>query len=254
MRWATPSQQVANSNNADIGNKRPAKYRPIMTIACGTGQVRLYPRLADAMADIVPQVHHTNGKVYKALKTGKIAFGHRWEYPPPPAGVFKTIPPLFINGSKGYKVSEAGFVMTPKGRVYKGCLGVGREYYAININRHEYRVHRLVAAAFLPMRAGQTIVNHINGQKTDNRVVNLEWTDAAGNAQHAVDTRLSPSPVGVNIDQKTPEGSYINSFPSIRAAARAVGDENRYNNILACCKSRQKTAYGFTWCYSETRN
>ena len=117
-------------------------------------------------------------------------------------GVFKEIPPSFINGSEGYKASDTGFVMTPNGHTHRGVLGTSREYYAININKHEYRVHRLVAAAFLEMKSGMTLVNHRNGIKTDNRVTNLEWIDAKGNARHAVETGLSPLSPGRKIEQR----------------------------------------------------
>lgn len=50
-------------------------------------------------------------------------------------------------------------------------------------------VHRLVAEAFLPKQEGLGQVNHINSNKTDNRLVNLEWTNTTLNQRHSVEYR-----------------------------------------------------------------
>lgn len=52
-------------------------------------------------------------------------------------------------------------------------------------------VHRLVAAAFVENPLGMTMVNHINGDKRDNRAINLEWCDFTTNNRHARETGLN---------------------------------------------------------------
>jgi hypothetical protein len=52
------------------------------------------------------------------------------------------------------------------------------------------QVHRLVAMAFIPNPHGLPEVNHIDCDKTNNRVTNLEWTSRNGNHAHAVKSGL----------------------------------------------------------------
>jgi hypothetical protein len=80
-------------------------------------------------------------------------------------------------------------------------------------------VHSLVARAFLPSPAGQT-VNHKNGIKTDNRSVNLEWATYTQNHLHAVDLRLNKQAIPVI----APDGR---RFPSISQAAAVWGKAAR---------------------------
>ncbi|WP_455923273.1 NUMOD4 domain-containing protein [Pseudomonas putida] len=55
----------------------------------------------------------------------------------------------------------------------------------VETKHRTFKVHRLVAFAFLPSPDEGDQINHINGVKDDNRPENLEWVTAAGNAQHA---------------------------------------------------------------------
>lgn len=60
------------------------------------------------------------------------------------------------------------------------------------------RVHRLVAAAFVPNPDGKDTVNHIDGNKTNNRSENLEWVDRSEQMLHAYKIGLKRSRTGVN--------------------------------------------------------
>ena len=104
-----------------------------------------------------------------------------------------------IEGYEGfYEVSDAGQVRrvgkatgAVQGRIRKTHIS-NSGYESVGLSKENVvttlRVHRLVAKAFLPNRKEQ--VNHINGDKTDNRVENLEWATQSENMRHAVATGL----------------------------------------------------------------
>lgn len=91
-----------------------------------------------------------------------------------------------------YQVSDQGRVRQGKGihsRMLKQTkTDVGYLVVSLaedGIFKRKY-VHRLVADAFMPDHAMGLEVNHINGDKTDNRLVNLEWVTHKENQQHAL--------------------------------------------------------------------
>lgn len=101
---------------------------------------------------------------------------------------------LPIRGYEGlYEVSDMGRVRslkrnTTNGKVLKACKGHGG-YVKVTLSkcnaRKTFMVHRLVALAFIPIVEGKTEVNHLNGDKSDNRLENLEWATRAENEMHS---------------------------------------------------------------------
>lgn len=106
-----------------------------------------------------------------------------------------------IKGYEGlYAVTEDGRVwsyprgngMNPNGKFLKPNLS-GRYPYVTFVQlgqKKQKTIHRLVAEAYLPNPNNMPQVNHIDGDKTNNCVGNLEWCDASHNMRHAHDNNL----------------------------------------------------------------
>lgn len=115
-----------------------------------------------------------------------------------------------------YKVYSNGKIRGPKGRLLKSSLNFGYEQVAIGGKTK--KVHRIVCETFLDIDESRPDVNHKNGIKTDNRLINLEWSNDSENISHAFRTGLKTH-VGENNTRNKIPSVYI---PIIRDAI-AVG-------------------------------
>ena len=102
-----------------------------------------------------------------------------------------------IKGFENYEVSNYGNVrniinlkqlkqsITPDGYCYLNLFK--------NKKQFTFRVHRLVAIAFIPNKENKPTVNHINAIKTDNKLSNLEWATRKEQSQHCLKLGLNNS-------------------------------------------------------------
>lgn len=117
-----------------------------------------------------------------------------------------------------------------------------------NNKRKHLAVHRLVAEAFIPNPNNYPIVNHIDGNSTNNRVENLEWCTYQYNSKHAYNTGLCENFKKMN--NKNKKAIIRNDgviFGSAHEASRITGI--KVCNIRDNLKGRIKTTHGYTFKY-----
>ena len=139
-----------------------------------------------------------------------------------------------------------------KGRMLKQDIG-DRGYYCVrlcknNKSKHLY-VHRLVLETFIPNPENKEQVNHIDGNKRNNRVDNLEWCTVSENIQHAYDTGLNELRKKA-VNQYDLNGNLIKRWNSM-ADIEKENKKYKANNISHCCRGKSKTSCGFIWKYAE---
>jgi hypothetical protein len=103
-------------------------------------------------------------------------------------------------------------------------------------------VHRMVAETWIPNPSHYEQVNHINGDKDDNRAENLEWVTQSQNMRHAWQTGLTK---GRSTPIRIVETGEV--FESLSECARRIGGS--VGNIWACLDGRRSTHLGYHFEY-----
>ena len=125
-----------------------------------------------------------------------------------------------------------------------------KKYYTVSLFKNgkgkTYRIHRLVAEAFIPNPNNYPCVNHKDENKQNNCIDNLEWCTNKYNLNYSDTGKLKRR----KIIQYSINFEPIYVWESIKEASEKFNIN--YRNIISVCKGRRKTAGGFIWRYYET--
>lgn len=170
--------------------------------------------------------------------------------------------------SNKYLVSDKGIILSQKGKPLKPSKNPHGYYVVTLCNNGEtvsVAVHTLVARAFCQGYSPELQVNHIDGNKENNRADNLEWVTAKENICHSAhilgnyyssNNGLSRPIRGIN-----KENNSMIQFVCIMDAARYFVPNEDYikqrsvqNGIWRALKGIRKSYRGYTWSYCDELN
>lgn len=168
-----------------------------------------------------------------------------------------------------YAVSDTGNIYSLKGKnkqqakLLKPIL-TKSGYLNISLckggKRYTKRIHRLVIETFTPNIKNKPQINHIDGDKQNNKLENLEWCTASENTKHSYEVlgRKPPRAMLGRFGKDSPfhkpilqiqDHTVIAKYYGYHEASRQTGIA--YQNIYKCCKGKRKTAGGYQWGYAN---
>lgn len=147
-----------------------------------------------------------------------------------------------------------------KGKLLAPKSNVRTKYCFVNLNGHDYYVHRLVARAFVPNPNNYPEINHKDENRQNNEADNLEWCTRKYNHDYGNRTEREAQTKSKKVIQLNKKGEVIAVFSNAIEANKVTGVNRRQIQMVAAHYRyvdkhgqliRYLTAGGFKWEYAK---
>ena len=172
------------------------------------------------------------------MEIWKDIIGYEGYYQISSLGKIKSIKRFRGNGKGGYIQKE---------KYIKGWTNGGyiRVSLCSLLFKQGFFLHRIIAVAFIPNPENKPCINHIDGNKKNNSLNNLEWVTYSENNQHAFDIGLRHGANPKVVIQYDKNGSFIKEYESILLASKETKIIRQ--SICRHLSGQRPFAGGFVW-------
>ena len=121
-------------------------------------------------------------------------------------------------------------------------------YLVIGLGKGNYKIHRLVALAFIHNTNNYPQINHKDGNKSNNTVTNLEWCSNAENQNHAFKIGLKKTKQFAKVDLISDK--VIRIYHSLQDVMNDI-DKIDPSTLVKVCKGKRNEHCGYKWLYAD---
>ena len=177
-----------------------------------------------------------------------------------------------IKENTNYQITNFGRVYSKKRNIFlkprliNGYLGVHFNIAPKKVKN--FKIHRLVARQFVPCPVQYGEVNHLDGDKTNNHFMNLQWCSRSENMVHCYQELKRYNAlqqnhhckgkfgkdhhISVRVKQMTKQNKLIKVWDCISDVTRELGIDS--SSISKVCRNKWKSAGGYSWQYLGGQN
>lgn len=248
LEWSTMSEQNLHKNIDKSTHTKKINIKSIWRLDINTlEKLEKYESTTEAVKWI-KQNNLTNSineinlrKSLTNVSNGitQSAYGYKWKYENDEEilmdnEIWKEITYELV-GVKNYFLSNYGRIKNNKGEICK-YKPSDEGYTRVTINNNLFKLHVLVALMFLPNPNNKEFVNHIDGNKSNNNLTNLEWSTCLENNLHKINLGISNTTK--KVIQYDCNMNKINEFISIAQASKKL--KINVGTISNCCHGKIK--------------